>query len=66
VNGEMLNVVIETHFINLDEYELTIITAMKTNDFKITNGQYVLELFPDNGSILKKQESNKLTLVLEV
>ena len=59
--GNMLNVIIEIHFVNLEEYEVTIITAMKVNDFFTVDGQYIIELYDDNGSSLKRRERGKLT-----
>ena len=60
----LLNVVIETHFVAEDHFEITAGTAMCTNDFKIQNGQYVLEI-QEGGSILKRLDNvrGKLELV---
>ena len=51
VNDTMLNVVIETHYIQVNNYEITVKTAMCTNDFRMSDGQYSIELEED-GSIL--------------
>lgn len=53
VNGNMLNVVIEAHFVSMKLYEITIITAMQNEQFRMSDGQYRLELF-DDGSLLRK------------
>lgn len=47
-NGEMLNVVVECHYIDISTYELTIITAMVIEDFRISDNQYVLQVNNDN------------------
>jgi mRNA-degrading endonuclease HigB of HigAB toxin-antitoxin module len=48
-----LNVVIEAHCDKLHSYEITVKTAMCTDEFKISDGQYVLEINGNNSSILK-------------
>ncbi len=58
-DGSMLNVVIETHFVEINKYEITVKTAMCTDDFRIAMGQYVVELLGD-GSILKRFDNKKL------
>ena len=55
-NCEILNVAIEVHSNGLGSYELTVVTAMKTNTFRIAMGEYVIEFFDDNNSVLKKKE----------
>ena len=62
-SGDMLNVITEIHLVNLNEYEVTIITAMKVNDFFMVDGQYILELYDETGSSLKRKEKGKLTEV---
>jgi hypothetical protein len=64
-DGVMLNVVTETHLIGPFEYETTIITAMKTNNFFMVNGQYIVELIGDGNSILKKKHNGALSKVAE-
>jgi hypothetical protein len=51
---EKLNVVIEAHFVNFDKYEITVITAMRKNEFRISNGQFMVEFVGENSSVLKK------------
>ena len=62
-DGVLLNVVSETHLISPFEYEITVITAMKSNDFFIVNGQYVVELTSGGNSILRKKHNNVLSRV---
>ena len=59
----MLNVVIEAHSDEINKYEITIKTAMCTNDFKIADGQYVIEILDNERSILRLMARNKLTEV---
>jgi hypothetical protein len=54
VDEMMLNVVIETHLLNLDKYEVTIKTAMKINDFFKRTGEYIIEMVNEDSSILKQ------------
>lgn len=53
-----LNIVIEAHLINLDTYEITVKTAMRNDSFKISDGQFALEIF-ENESVLKRMERGK-------
>jgi hypothetical protein len=59
LNGILPNVVIEVHFLGVNEYEITVKTAICTNEFRLTLGQYALEI-SDEAVILKKFEGNKL------
>lgn len=54
-----LNVVIEIHFLDTSKYEVTVITAMEINDFKIADGQYVLSLV-ENRVLLKRNVNKNL------
>jgi hypothetical protein len=47
-DGEMLNIVVECHYIDISLYELTIITAMVIEDFRISDNQYVLQVNNEN------------------
>lgn len=60
---EPLNIVVEYHYLSLNKYEVTLITAMKTGGFRISDGQYQLILHPDETSSLMKLQQNKLMLV---
>lgn len=51
---QMLNVITEIHFISLNKYEITIITAMCNDSFRVHDGQYAVEVFDDNSSLLKR------------
>jgi hypothetical protein len=52
-DGIMLNIVIETHSMEIDHFEITIITAMKINGFDLSDGQYIIQIYED-GSKLKR------------
>jgi hypothetical protein len=54
-----LNVVIEAHLIDNDTYEITVKTAMRNDSFKISDGQFALEVF-DNESVLKRMERGRI------
>ena len=55
----ILNVVIEAHLVEIDIYEITVKTAMRNDNFKISDGQFALEII-DNESVLKRMERGKL------
>jgi hypothetical protein len=54
-----LNIAIEIHFITYGKYEITVLTAMKTNDMKIHDSQYCISLI-DSGVNLNRMENNTL------
>jgi len=58
-NEQRLNVVIEAHSISVDQYEITVKTAMRSDAFKLSDGQFAIEIF-DNESVLKKMENGKI------
>jgi hypothetical protein len=58
-NEGRLNVVIEAHLISLDQYEITVKTAMRTDSFRLSDGQFAIEIF-DNESVLKKMERGQI------
>lgn len=60
IDGIDLNVVIEVHHFGHCRYEITIITAMKVNNFRIADGQYVIEMLDNETSILSKMEKGQL------
>lgn len=40
----VLNIVAEIHYLDTSQFEMTIITAMKTDDFNVADGQYSLRI----------------------
>ena len=54
-----LNVTVECHFINLNIFEVTIITAMSVENFKLSDGQYLIE-FNDLSSTLYSFKTRQL------
>jgi hypothetical protein len=57
-NG-ILNVVAEYHFIEFNKMEITVKTAMVVDNFKISDGQFVL-FIDDQGCVLKKLTNKTL------
>lgn len=60
INTETLNVVVEYHFLDFNNFEVTVITAMRNENFIVSDGQYMIT-FENDISILgvfknKKQE----------
>lgn len=49
----------EIHFLDTSKYEVTVITAMEINNFKIADGQYVLSLV-ENRVLLKRNVNKNL------
>lgn len=52
-----LNVVIEIHFLDTSKYEVTVVTAMEVENFKVADGQYVISLVGNR--VLLKRNVNK-------
>lgn len=57
-NGTMLNVVIEVHYLSMNNYEITVKTAMCTDNFMTSDGQYSIEI-EDVSSTLYKNNRGK-------
>lgn len=57
-----LNIVVEYHFVDLNTIEVTLITAMQSDDFNISNGQFGIE-FEDNYSKLLQFSGGRLNEV---
>ena len=56
----MLNVTIEAHYKSLREYEITVITAMCVNDFRIADNQCVIEILDEDSSVLRRMVNKNL------
>ena len=54
-----LNVVVEIHFLDTSKYEVTVITAMEVDNFKIADSQYVISIV-QNRVLLKRSVNKKL------
>ena len=59
----MLCVPIEAHFVAINKFEITVLTAMRSDFFKIQEGQYLVELEED-GSVLKKFQNKNIVEIL--
>jgi hypothetical protein len=59
IERSTLNVVIEVHFLSLNHYEVTVITAMAVDNFKIAAGQFCLEINKEH-SFLRKIDNGKV------
>jgi hypothetical protein len=59
VEGSTLNVVIEVHYLSLTRYEVTVITAMVADNFKIAAGQFWIEIKHEH-SCLKRIDDGKV------
>jgi hypothetical protein len=64
-NFETLNVITEFHYLFNNSYEVTVITAMCSDDFRISEGQFILEVLED-GAILKQKLGSKLSFIDEI
>ena len=57
-NGDLLNIAIECHFLDISSYEVTLITAMVENNFRIFDGQYVLRIDDESSELFRKISNN--------
>ncbi|EKT3964539.1 hypothetical protein AAIP55_002102 [Flavobacterium psychrophilum] len=64
-DSKMLNVATECHFIDISTYEITVKTAMVEEDFRIRDGQYLLEIIGKT-SVLKRKVNNKIVDINEL
>lgn len=58
-----LNIVVNYHYVALNKYEVTLVTAMRKNGFEPKDGEFQLELQVDGSSILYKSERGKIQIV---
>lgn len=61
-NPETLNVVVEFHHLSNNRYEVTVITALVVDDFRLSDGQYAI-LIDDESSTLFKFDNKILVQV---
>ena len=64
-DGTKLNVVIEAHFLDINRYEITVKTAMSTDDFKMSMGQYCIEIQGDS-SILRRKDNKQMVEICSI
>lgn len=60
--GDLLNIVIECHFLDISTYEVTLITAMVENNFRVFDGQYILRVDGES-SVLYRKVSNAINKI---
>lgn len=56
--ADKLNVVIQAHFIAINKFELTVKTALRTEEFRLYQGQYAVELQGDTSVLLRKDNKS--------
>jgi len=61
-----LNVVVEFHFVDFRKYEVTIKTAMREDDFKVSDGQYIIELIDKDTSNLSRKNVNGIQKIFNM
>lgn len=57
-NGELLNLVVEYHYLDICRYEVTLITAMVEDNFNIFDGQYILCIDGESSTLKRKVVGN--------
>ncbi|MFC5282023.1 hypothetical protein [Pedobacter alpinus] len=57
---EDLNIVVEYHYLSMHKYEVTVITALRKNNFYFNDGSYQIELYSDGTSYINKNEKRKV------
>lgn len=64
IDGELpLNIVAEYHYLSLNKYEVTLKTAMKIDNFRLSDAQFQLIIHSDDTSTLNRFEKNKVKLI---
>lgn len=66
IGSEKTNVVIEVHVLGVNEFEVTIITAIQTNEYHPSDGQFTIELLGGKNSILSLFARGKLTEISSI
>jgi len=57
-----LNIVIEVHFLNYSQYEITIITAMKCQDFTMSDGQIYMSITDTGVNLNRLVKTNQISI----
>ena len=61
-NATPLNVVAEYHFVKLNIYEVTIKTAMRKDEFDLSDGQYAIAFEEDYSILYKDQKRDTIRI----
>lgn len=59
IKDSILNVVTEIHYLETSKFEITVITAMVIDDFKVADGQYTL-MVRDNKVVLSRNVQKRI------
>ena len=62
INETILNVVAEIHYLETSKFEITVITAMSIDDFRVADGQYSL-MVNKNNVVLRRNIRKNMDLV---
>ena len=60
-----LNIVVEYHFLDMNRYEVTLITAIRNEDFYFSDGSFQLGIQVDGSSSVYRNEKGKVKLISE-
>ncbi|MEY8779840.1 hypothetical protein AB9K32_05395 [Allomuricauda sp. XS_ASV26] len=60
-----LNVVVQIHYLEPGKFQITVITAMKVDDFRIADGQYAISL-TSKEAILRRNVRKSMELIYKV
>jgi len=60
-----LNIVAEYHYLSINRYEVTVITALRKDNFRFNDGEYQVEIHKDGTSTLYKSERGKIKVIEE-
>lgn len=63
--GGILNVVCEVHYLDTSKFEITVITAMVVDNFKLSEGQYTLRI-SDKKATLSRNIKNRINEVYSI
>lgn len=60
-----LNIVAEYHYLSMHKFEVTLVTAMRKDDFYFNDGVFQVKILPDDSSLLLKNEKGKILKISE-
>ncbi len=66
IGEEKLNVVVEAHADEVNLFEITIITAMQNDEFRLSDGQYMIELLGQGNSVLFQSFRGRVTEIASI
>ena len=54
---------LQSHYLDGANFEITVVTAMSTNEFKVSAGQYIVEILGNEAELIKFDNKKFIKIV---